>query len=148
MKDLKLQASTASYVHQELNKLIASDNTKAYRLVVSEWKEKRSIRANAQQHKWYVDIAKRKDDVTALDIKNMCKHLIGLPIILNSAKHGDKMEFLLCKLDYYRHSYENQLRLIQCLEVTSLFNTAESKEYMEQMIFYWNNEGVPIKFKD
>jgi len=86
--------------------------------------------------------------VTALDIKNMCKHLIGLPIILNSAKHGDKMEFLLCKLDYYRHSYENQLRLIQCLEVTSLFNTAESKEYMEQMIFYWNNEGVPIKFKD
>ncbi len=148
MKDLKLSASTISYVKQEQEKLVASDNTKVWRVSFSEWKEKRGLSANAQQHKWYADIAKRKDDVTALDIKNMCKHLIGLPIILNSAKHGDKMEFLLCKLDYYRHSYENQLKLIQCLEVTSLFNTAESKEYMDQMIFYWNDKDVPIKFKD
>ena len=148
MKDFKLQASTVSYVNQELNKLIANDNTKAYRLVVSEWKEKRGLSANNQQHLWYSEISKHRGDMTALDVKNECKHLIGLPLLLNSAKHGDKMEFLLCKLDYYKHSYENQLKLIQCLEVTSLFNTAESKEYMNNMIHYYNDHGIPIKFKD
>ena len=69
-------------------------------------------------------------------------------LLLSSPKHSDKIEFLLNKLDYYKHSYDSQMKLIQCLEVTSLFNTAESKEYMDQMIFYFNDLGVNIKFKD
>ena len=145
MNDLKLTSSNMTFITQELNKL---DLTQPKRLVISGWKPNRSISANNQQHLWYGQIAKAKGDVTALDIKNWCKSCIGLPIILNSAKHGDKMEFLLDKLGYYKHSYESQMRLIQCLEVTSLFNTPEAKEYMEQMIFYWNDNGVNIRFKD
>ena len=145
MKDLKLTNSNMDFIAQELRKL---DLSQPKRLVVSEWKPKRSISANNQQHLWYGEIAKAKGDVTALDIKNWCKASLGLPILLNSAKHGDKMEFLLDKLDYYKHSYESQMKLIQCLEVTSLFNTPEAKEYMEQMIFYWNDNGVNIKFKE
>ena len=142
---MKLTNSNMDFITQELRKL---DLSQPKRLVISEWKPNRSISANNQQHLWYGQIAKAKGDVTALDIKNWCKANIGLPIILNSVKHGDKMEFLLDKLDYYKHGYESQMKLIQCLEVTSLFNTPESKEYMEQMIFYWNDNGVPIKFKD
>ena len=142
---MKLTNSNIRFITQELRKL---DLSQPKRLVISEWKPNRSISANNQQHLWYGQIAKAKGDVTALDIKNWCKANIGLPIILNSVKHGDKMEFLLDKLDYYKHGYESQMKLIQCLEVTSLFNTPESKEYMEQMIFYWNDNGVPIKFKD
>lgn len=142
---MKLTNSNMYFITQELRKL---DLSQPKRLVISEWKPNRSISANNQQHLWYGQIAKAKGDVTALDIKNWCKANIGLPIILNSVKHGDKMEFLLDKLDYYKHGYESQMKLIQCLEVTSLFNTPESKEYMEQMIFYWNDNGVPIKFKD
>ena len=145
MKDLKLTNSNMEFIVQELRKL---DLNQPKRVVVSEWKPKRSISANNQQHLWYGEIAKAKGDVTALDIKNWCKSSLGLPILLNSAKHGDKMEFLLDKLDYYKHGYESQMKLIQCLEVTSLFNTPEAKEYMEQMIFYWNDSGVSIKFKD
>lgn len=142
---MKLNANTIKYVIQELYKL---DLTKSWRITITEWKEKRGLSANNQQHRWYSEIAKQKGDTTALDIKNFCKDALGLPILLNSAKHGDKIEFLLHKLDYYKHSYESRMKLIQCLEVTSLFSTAESKEYMEQMIFYWNENGVPIKFKD
>ena len=145
MKDLKLTNSNMEFIVQELRKL---DLNQPKRLVVSEWKPKRSISANNQQHLWYGQIAKAKGDITALDIKNWCKAFLGLPILLNSAKHGDKMEFLLDKLDYHKHGYESQMKLIQCLEVTSLFNTPEAKEYMEQMIFYWNDNGVNIRFED
>jgi hypothetical protein len=145
VKDFKLTSSNMEYITQELRKL---DLSQAKRLVISDWKPNRSISANNQQHRWYGEIAKYKGDTVALDIKNFCKDSIGLPILLNSDKHGDKMEFLLDKLDYYKHSYESKMKLIQCLEVTSLFNTPEAKEYMDNMIFYWNENGVQIKFKD
>lgn len=143
--DLKLTASNRAFINQELDKL---DLSQAKRIVISDWKPNRSISANNQQHLWYGQIAKHKGDVSALDIKNFCKAIMGLPILHTSVKHGDKIEFLLSKLDYYKHSYESQMKLIQCLEVTSLFTTSESKQYMEDMIFYWNDNGVPIKFKD
>lgn len=145
MKDLHYTASNWDYIKQQLRAL---DMSQDKRIVVSDWKPNRSISANNQQHLWYGQISKHKGDVTALDIKNFCKDSIGLPILLNSVKHGDKLEFLLDKLDYYKHGYESQMKLIQCLEVTSLFNTPESKEYMENMLFYWNENGVNIKFKD
>ena len=145
MKDLKLTNSNFSFVEQELKKL---DLTTAKRIKITEWKEDRSISANNQQHLWYGQISKQKGDTSALDIKNFCKDAFGLPILLDSVKHGEKMDFLLTKLDYYKHSYESKMKLIQCLEVTSLFNTPESKQYMEQLIFYWNENGYPIKFKE
>ena len=145
MKDLHYTASNWLWIEQQLKGV---DLTQDKRIVISDWKPNRSISANNQQHLWYGQIAKHKGDVSAIDIKNMCKDSLGLPILLTSIKHGDKIEFLLHKLDYYKHSYESRMRLIQCLEVTSLFNTKESKEYMENMLFYWNENGVPIKFKD
>lgn len=145
MKDIQYTGSNFEFVKQELSKV---DTTKPQRIRVTPWVEKRGESANAQQHVWYSQIAKHYGDRTALEVKNFCKDAIGLPLLLNSAKHGDKIEFLLCKLDYYRHSHESKMKLVQCLEVTSLFNTAESKQYMEQMLFYWNDLGVNIKFKD
>lgn len=134
-----------AYVVQELRKL---DLSQPKRIVVSDWKKKRSLPANNQQHLWYGQIAKQRGDVTALDVKAECKDMFGLPILLNSDKHADKLEFLLHKLDYYKHSYENRLKLVHCLEVTSLFNTAEAKEYMDNMTFYWCEQGIPIKYKE
>jgi len=145
VNDLQYKAGNGNFIKQELLKL---DQSKSYRLVITEWKKKRGISANNQQHLWYGQISKHYGDRSALDVKNFCKAEIGLPLLLNSVEHGDKMEFLLDKLDYYRHGHESKMKLIQCLEVTSLFSTAESKQYMEQMIYYWCDLGVNIKFKD
>jgi hypothetical protein len=142
---MKYSAGNLPYINQELLKL---DQSKEWRVTVTPWKEKRGITANNQQHLWYGQIAKYYGDRTALDVKNFCKAEIGLPLLLSSTLHGDKIGFLLAKLDYYRHGHESKLKLIQCLEVTSLFSTAESKQYMEQMIYYWNGQDVNIKFKD
>ncbi len=145
MTDIKLTANNLDYVIHELKKV---DVNQDKRIKITPWKEKRGLSANAQQHRWYSDIAKYYGDRTALDVKNFCKDALGLPILLNSDKHGDKIEFLLHKLDYYRHSHESKMKLIQCLEVTSLFNTPESKQYMEQLVYYFNDKGVNIGFRE
>ena len=108
----------------------------------------RRLSCNNQIHLWFGQIAKYRDDQAALDVKNFCKDAFGLPLILNSVKHGDKMEFLLDKLDYFKHSHESKMKLIQCLEVTSLLTIPESKILMDNMIQYFNDNGIPIKFLD
>ena len=148
MKNKKLTFSTLSDIKNQLNELFINNPKAEFNVNVSEWKGKRRLPANNQQHLWYGQIAKFYGDRSALEVKNFCKDAFGLPILSNSVLHGDKIEFLLCKLDYYKHSYESKIKLIQCLEVTSLFNTQESKQYMEQMLFYFNDIGINIKFEN
>lgn len=148
MKDFTLGFSTLTECKQKLNDLFVGNASAKFRVTVTKWTKKRSLSANGQQHIWYGQIAKALGDRTPLDVKNFCKDAFGLPIILNSSEHGDKMEFLLHKLGYYQHSYESKMKLIQCLSVTSLLNTSESKAFMDDMIFYYNENNIPIKYKD
>ena len=148
MKDRLITLSTRQDVYREIDVFMGRNPQTRYRVSLNEDVKKRSLSANAQQHMWYGQISKQQGDKSPLDVKNFCKDALGLPLVLNSEKHADKMEFLLDKLDYYKHSYESRMKLIQCLEVTSLLTTAESKIYMEEMIFYFNDIGVSIKFKD
>ena len=148
MKDRLITLSTRQDVYREIDAFMGKNPQARYRVSLTEDVKKRSLSANAQQHLWYGQISKQQGDKSPLDVKNFCKDAFGLPLVLNSEKHADKMEFLLDKLDYYKHSYESRMKLIQCLEVTSLLSKKESKEYMDQMIFYYNDIGVNIKFKD
>lgn len=148
MKDFKLTFTSLKECKLRINELLTGNPQGKYRLSIVKWTNKRSLSSNSQQHLWYGQIAKAQGDKTALDVKNFCKDAIGLPILLNSAEHGDKIEFLLHKLDYYKHSYESKMKLIQCLSVTSEFKVSESKEYCDNMIFYFNDLGIPIKYKD
>jgi len=148
MKNVPISPTTRKEVYKKIDLFLGENPQDKWDLSITARGEDRTISANNQQHLWYGQIAKYRDDQTALDVKNFCKDAIGLPLILSSAKHGEKMEFLLDKLNYYQHSYESKMKLIQCLEVTSLFKTSESKVYMDNMIQYFNDNGIPIKFKD
>lgn len=145
MKDLKYSVGNGDYIKQELSKL---DSSKSYRLAVTEWKEKRGLSANGQIHLWFGQIAKHYGDRSALEVKCFCKDAIGLPILSQSISHGEKLEFFLCQLNYYRHTHENKMKLIQFIPVTSEMSTSEIKQFMEEMLYYWNDLGVMIKFKD
>ena len=148
MKNVPISLTLRQDVYRKIDLFLGENPQKKYDLTLTEQGEDRGISANNQQHLWYGQIAKYRDDQTPLDVKNFCKDALGLPLILSSEKHGAKMEFLLDKLDYYQHSYESKMKLIQCLEVTSLFKKSESKMYMDNMIQYFNDNGIPIKFKD
>lgn len=148
MKNQLITLTTRQDVYRKIDLFMGENPQKKYELTLVEQGKKRRLAANAQLHLWFGQIAKYNDDQTPLDVKNFCKDAFGLPLILNSEKHGDKMEFLLDKLSYYQHSHESKMKLIQCLDVTSLLTIPESKIMMEQMIYYYNDIGINIKFKD
>jgi len=117
--DITLTITSITEAIRLMYVLFTNEPSSKWRLSVKPYTKKRGLSINAQQHLWYGQIAKAQGDKTALDVKNFCKDAIGLPILLNSPEHGDKIEFLLHKLDYYKHSYESKMKLIQCLSVTS-----------------------------
>ena len=146
MKDFKLHRGTLPELLSKIRQVVLSGKT--YRLSIEEWSKKRGLSANAQQHVFYSQIAKHYGDITALDVKNMCKDMFGLPILLRCDTNKDKITYLLDKLEYYRHKYENRMKIIQCLSITSELNTKQSKEYMDNMIYYFNNNGININYKN
>lgn len=148
MKDQLITLATRQDVYRKIDVFMSENPQKKYELSLVELGNKRRLTCNAQIHLWFGQIAKQTGDQAPLDVKNFCKDAFGLPLILNSAKHADKMEFLLDKLSYYQHSHESKMKLVQCLEVTSLLTIPESKIMMEEMIYYYNDKGINIKFKD
>ena len=148
MKNVPISLTTRQNVYRKIDAFLGENPQEKWDLSIIKNDGKRRLTANGQIHLWFGQIAKHRDDQTPLDVKNFCKDAFGLPLILNSVKHGEKMEFLLDKLNYYQHSHESKMKLIQCLEVTSLLTIPESKILMEQMIVYFNENGIPIKFKD
>lgn len=148
MKNFYLSLTSRADCFSRIDKLLSENPSDALYVHVTKKEKKRGLSSNAQQHVFYKQIADFYGDRLPIDVKNACKDMFGLPILLNSAEHADKIEFLLYKLDYYKHGYESKMKLIQCLSVTSEFNSKESKEYMDNMIFYFNDLGIPIKYKD
>lgn len=80
MKNFKLTANSIGLFIQELWKL---DLTKAYRVTVISWREKRSLSQNAFQHVIYDDISKyliskgRTDWCPKFTKKNMKNNFLG-----------------------------------------------------------------------
>ena len=148
MKDFQLSFTTLTECKKKLSGLFIDNPKGKYRLTLTKWTKKRSISINRQQHLWYNQIAKYHGDQSQSEVKNFCKHTFGIPILLNDDVEGDKLEFLLHKLGYFKYSLENQLKLVSCLEITSKFNTSQAKEYCENMIFYFNGNGINIGYID
>ena len=148
MKDFKLTLSSLNECKNKLNDLFAGNQKASYRINLRKWTSKRSISMNRQQHLFYTQIAKHHSDRLPSEVKNFCKHTFGIPILLLDDVEGDKLEFLLHKLEYYKYPLESQLKLVSCLEITSKFNTAQAKEYCDNLIFYFNDNGIDIGYQD
>lgn len=145
MKDLKLTATSLSYIIQELGKLDTLN--KAYRVKVSDWKEKRTLTANGLIHVFVKSIS----DFTSTDIKTVkqeCKIDFGLPIILARGDEYSKVvDYILNKSGFYRMSREQQVKFITAIAVTSKFTTEESKVFLDNMIHYWQDKGLDIGYQ-
>lgn len=121
------------------------------RLQISEWREKRGLSSNGLQHLWYGALNKHfgyAQDKQQNPAKEMCKVMFGVPIILNSANYGRLISNNFDSIGYWNKSFDEQCQIVRIIAITSLFNTAESKEYMDQIVFYFADKGVTIKYKD
>lgn len=148
MKNFELSMISRRDFDQQVNKLLSENPSQHLFVNITKKKKKRSISANSQQHVFYTQISEQLGDTTPLEVKNMCKDMFGIPILLRSDEHQPKISFLLDKLKYYSYSYENRLKLVQCFSVTSEFNRKQSKEYMDHMIMYYGNQNVIINYQD
>ena len=150
MKDIQYTASNLDYVIQQLRKV---DTTKPQRLSFTPWKEKRGLSSNGQIHLWFDQIAKslgyKSEHNSDGYIKNSCKVLFGIDILLSSeTSAAQSVVRTLERVNYWDMGWSTKYDVVQGLTVTSIFTTSEMKVFMEQMIFYWNDKDVPIKFKD
>ena len=146
MKDLKLSASTISYVKQEQEKLVASDNTKVWRVSFSEWKEKRSIRANKAYQGWIPAIA----DEMALTIPEATRYIkftFGLPILLADDYLGPLIGEGLTAKGFFQLDYKNQLLEMERLPVTRLFDTKMHNRLRDELQRFYGNMGLILDYK-
>jgi len=121
---------------------IALENVKKWPVSVEiiEGAKARSVDQNRLQHKHYAQIGTFQG-LIPVEAKNFCKLTFGIPILLQrnpESKDYISFEFL----DYL--DYEMQLNAIQSVDVTSLFTTREAKEYTDNMMVYWSNQGLAL----
>lgn len=141
---LKLTVNSVKYVFQELTKLLR--NQKEYEIVVSEWSEKRTLSANAQQHVWYKQIAEFYG-VTIKEAGNMSKRDFGLPILLGDEKYAKRINFVLDKIGYWDLNLEQQANVMDLIQVTSLFSTKQHNMYRDNMQRHWQQLGLELEYK-
>ena len=145
--DLKLTNSSLSYVVQELSKLDVLDEKK-WRIKVTDWSSKRTLSANAQLHVFIGEIAKFTN-TDALTAKCEAKIDFGLPVLLMADDDRSwVLDHILGLAKFYSQPREWQLRFISAISITSLLTTRESKVMMDDMIYYWNDKGLDIGYKD
>lgn len=89
----------------------------------------RSLNQNALSHDWYAQIARELGDQTPDDVKCECKLRFGVPIMRNDPDFREMYDSAIKRT----MTYEQKLKVMRYLPVTSLMNTAELSAYLEQM---------------
>jgi len=147
MKTYKLSSKNVIEIRGVLTDLINDNPDKVYSVKISKWTAGRSLSANGQQHLWYGQIASQRGDITAHEVKLMCKAMFGISVMLASDSHQERTNYLIEKLGYYNSTYQFQMELADIICQTSKFNTKESNEYMDNMIEHFNSNGCQINYQ-
>ncbi len=93
MKSYKLSSKNVIEIRGVLTDLINDNPDKVYSVKISKWTAGRSLSANGQQHLWYGQIASQRGDITAHEVKLMCKAMFGISVMLASDSHQEHKLF-------------------------------------------------------
>jgi len=115
------------------------------KVTVEPYSNKRGLSANAQVYVWYQQIAKQSgDDVES--VRNFCKLMFGLPILLADAEISKKLKWSLDKLGFFGWQHEQQCNFMILLSITSLMSSRQHSEYRESMLNYYNLNGFNLDY--
>lgn len=102
-------------------------------------KKSRSLDQNALQWKWYGEIGETLGETPGY-AHSHCKLHLGVPILRRDSEHFQQM--------YDRYikwlPYEEKIKAVELISVTSLFTPKQATEYMESIIKYCAENGIPI----
>jgi hypothetical protein len=140
----KLVTSNKSALIEALEVMLSQNE--AVQVTANPWSSKRSLPANAQVYVWYSHIAKLEGESTE-SVRNFCKLMFGLPILLQDENYKDKISWTLNKLGFYNWNHEQQVNYMELLPVSSLFNTKQHNEYRDNIQAYYAKSGVMLDYK-
>ena len=115
------------------------------RNIVCKLSDRRSLSANSQIHVWSKKIAESNGDDAKTAFLRM-KRDQGLPIILDDVKEGAIVDFILKRCSYYRMSDQQQLILIDSIEITRKFSTAQHNLFRDNVQSFYNNLGFDLQY--
>jgi len=139
----KLVTSNKSALIEALEVMLSQNE--AVQVTAKPWSGKRSLPANSQIYVWYAHIAKLEGE-SAESVRNFCKLMFGLPILLQDENYKDKISWTLNKLGFYNWNHEQQVNYMELLPVSSLFNTKQHNEYRDNMQAYYAKNGVMLDY--
>lgn len=105
---------------------------------------KRTHDQNAISHAWYVQLASEMPDHDALGWKCHCKLHYGVPIL--RAEDDTFREAYDAAIKGL--TYEQKLKVMRILPVTSLMSTKQLSKYLEAMKEEFAEHGVRLEFPD
>ena len=147
MKNFELNSNSFNELGNQAQRLIADNPGKSYYVNITEKKKNRSLSANAQQHVWYKHIS----EFTNTDIKTCeaeCKIDFGLPIILSDPELGNVIGHALQSAKFFTMTREQQVKFVQVIQVSSLMNTKQHNQYRENITYYWNQQGLELRYRE
>jgi hypothetical protein len=145
LKNFALSLTTRRFFDEKINKLLSENPTEPVYVNITPKPKKRSLPANAQQHVFYKQIS----EFTGTDLKTVeCESKIdfGLPIILADPEVGRTIGYALERGGFFSMQREKQVKFIQIFQVTSLMSTKQHNQYRDNLIFYWNKNGLPLQY--
>lgn len=102
----------------------------------------RSEQQNDISHVWYEQLARELREDNALGWKAYCKLTIGVPIL-----RAEEEEFRTNYDASVKHlTYEQKLKAMHFIPVTSLMTKAQLSQYLETMQSVFLERGVKLKF--
>ena len=145
MKNFKLSTTTLTELGRLIRELLSLDPKKHYYVNITEKAKKRSLSANAQQHVWYNKIS----EFTGTDLKTVvseCKIDFGVPIVLRDPEIGRTLGYALERAGFFSMQREKQVKFMSVIQITSLMNTVQHNQYRENLIYYWNQNGLDLGY--
>lgn len=144
LKRFKLNLGQIGYFFKLVTELVKSG--KDYEVNITEWSDKRTLSANAQQAVWYKQISIHYG-VDIVEAKNMSKLDFALPILLGDFNYGCRISEVLDGFNFWDLPREQQLRAMPLFAMTSIMTTKQSNLYRDQLAIYWNRHGLELKYK-
>lgn len=145
MREFKLTLSSLGELISQLTRALA-DSDKPLKVTISEWREKRSLPANAQYYKWLPSIAEfYGEDVDF--VRKWMKHSIAWPILeRGNSEYSNRLRWLLNQGGYDNLPVEKQINMIDMFQITKLMNSKEHTMLRDELQIYWAKQGLQLNY--
>ena len=147
MKNQLITLSTRQDVYRKIDVFMGKSPQKKYRVTLVEVGKKRSDAANRAYQGWYPAIA----DELALTIPEATRYIkltFGLPILFADEYMGPIIGEGLKTKGYFELSYEDQLKEMERLPVTRLFDTKMHNRLRDELQNFFGAMGLDLGYRD